>query len=221
MIARNLISESLIPLKTSDSGALALGLMDEFKVSHLPIVNDQELLGVISDTDIFNLNNFDDPVGNHPLSLTGAYVMENDHIYEVMLTFKEHKLTLLPVLNDKKHYVGIITLTSLVHHLTEIAALENPGGVIILEINEKDYSLSEIARIVESNDAKVLSLYITSFPDSTKLEVTLKLNRIDIGPVLQTFHRYNYIIKATFSDTDAYNEGLQDRFDSLMNYLNI
>ena len=64
-------------------------------------------------------------------------------------------------------------------------------------------------------------MYLNSVPDSTKLEITLKLNRIDIGPVLQTFNRYNYIISASFSDQDVYNEGLQDRYDSLMNYLNI
>ena len=79
----------------------------------------------------------------------------------------------------------------------------------------------EIAQIVESNDAKILSLYITSFPDSTKLEVTIKVNRMEIGAILQTFDRYNYVIKATWSQEDAYSEGLQDRFDALMNYLSI
>ena len=221
MLAKAMITETINPLKTSDSGTTALGLMEEFRVSHLPIVNDLELLGVISDTDILNMTNIDDPVGSCPLSVTGAYVREGDHIYEVIKTFNEHHLTLLPVVNDKNHYMGVITMMTLDGCIARITAVDNPGGIIVLEVNEKDYSLSEIAQIVESNDAKVLSMYLNSVPDSTKLEITLKLNRIDIGPVLQTFNRYNYIISASFSDQDVYNEGLQDRYDSLMNYLNI
>jgi hypothetical protein len=88
-------------------------------------------------------------------------------------------------------------------------------------VNEKDYLLTEIAGIVESNDAKILSLYITSHPESTRLEITLKVNRIDIGAILQTLYRYNYTVKASWSKTDSFSEGMQDRFDSLMNYLKI
>jgi hypothetical protein len=98
--------------------------------------------------------------------------------------------------------------------------LNNPGGIIILELNDKDYLLTEIAQIVESNDAKVLGMYLTTFPDSTRIEITLKINKIDVGPVLQTFIRYNYTIKASFSE-DTYTESLQERYNSLMNYLNI
>jgi acetoin utilization protein AcuB len=219
MLAKTMISENITPLKTSDSGTVALAMMDEFRVSHLPIINESDLLGLISDTDIYNMHNIDDPVGNVVLSITGAYVREGEHVYEVIKAFSEHRLTLLPVVNEKNSYLGVITLLTLADRIAWITAVDNPGGIIVLEVNEKDYSLSEISKIVESNDAKVLSLYLHSIPDSTKLEITLKLNRIDIGPVLQTFNRYNYIISASFSDQDVYNEGLQDRFDSLMNYL--
>jgi acetoin utilization protein AcuB len=221
MIARNLLTDPVLPLKPSDTGATALGMMDEYRVAHLPIVDNLEFVGLISDADIYSMNSFEDTVGNHPVSTAGVYVHEEDHIYEAIKEFHEHKLTLLPVLTEKNHYMGAITLQTLVGYLAKLTAVDNPGGIIVLEVNEKDYSLSEIARIVESNDAKVLSLYLNSFPDSTKLEITLKLNRIDIGPLLQTFHRYDYIIRASFSDQDAYNDDLQDRFDSLMNYLNI
>jgi acetoin utilization protein AcuB len=221
MLAKTMISENITPLKTSDSGTVALAMMDEFRVSHLPIVNEVDLLGLISDTDIYNMHNIDDPVGSVVLSITGAYVREGEHVYEVFKAFSEHRLTLLPVVNEKNSYLGVITLLTLADRIARITAVDNPGGIIVLEVNEKDYSLSEISKIVESNDAKVLSLYLHSIPDSTKLEITLKLNRIDIGPVLQTFNRYNYIISASFSDQDVYSEGLQDRFDSLMNYLKI
>ncbi|HTX88984.1 MAG TPA: CBS domain-containing protein [Bacteroidales bacterium] len=220
MLAKQLISDSLMPLRTSDTGADALIFMDEYRVSHLPIVNNQEFLGLISDSDVYNRNNFDEPVGDHQLSLSQAYVFESQHIYDVIRTFASLKLTVLPVLDEKKNYLGCITLGKLVQAMAEMAALNNPGGIIVLEINEKDYVLTEIARIVESNDAKILSLYITSYSDSTKMDVTLKVNRIDVGAILQTFSRFNYIIKASFTE-DTYFENIKERFDSLMNYLNI
>jgi signal-transduction protein with cAMP-binding, CBS, and nucleotidyltransferase domain len=150
----------------------------------------------------------------------GAYVNENQHIYDAIKIFSTLSLSLLPVVTENNQYLGIITLANLIKHLAGIFAINNPGGVIILEINEKDYILTEIAKIVESNDAKVLSLSITSFPDSTKLEVTLKLNRMDIEAILQTFNRYNYSVKAYFSE-DLNHESLKERYDSLMNYLNV
>jgi CBS domain-containing protein len=220
MIAQQLISDIITPLKSFETGADALVLMDELRVSHLPIVNQEEFLGVISDTDILTYNNFTEPVGSHPLSLSNAYIIDNQHIFDVIRIIDAMKLTLLPVLDEKKHYLGSITLTTLCHNISDLMALNNPGGIIILEINDKDYLLTEIAQIVESNDAKVLGMYITTFPDSTRIEVTLKINRIDVGPVLQTFIRYNYTIKASFSE-DSYSESLKERYNSLMNYLNI
>jgi acetoin utilization protein AcuB len=220
MIARQLLSETIIPLRPEETGAGALGMMDELRVSHLPIVEDEEFLGLISDTDILTLDSFTETIGNHPLSLSNAYVMENQHIYDVIRIIDALKLTLVPVLDEKKHYLGSVTLATLSHHLSDLMALNNPGGIIVLEINDKDYLLTEIAQIVESNDAKILGLYITTFPDSTRMEVTLKVNKIDVGPILQTFIRYNYIIKASFSE-DTYTESLQERYNSLMNYLNI
>lgn len=220
MNARQFISNTTVPLKPSDTGAFALSMMKEYRVSHLPIVNDLEYLGLISDRDIYSLNNFEEPVGNHSLSHSRPYVTENQHVYEVIKTFSALKLTLLPVLDGNNQYLGVINLTNVIHLFSEIFAIDNPGGIIVLEINEKDYLLTEIAQIVESNDAKILNLYITSVPGKEKMEVTLKVNKIDIGPILQTFSRYNYTVNASYFE-NTYSEGLQERFDSFMNYLNV
>ncbi len=221
MIARDLITTSFTPLRTSDPVSFAITQMEELRVSHLPIVNDVEFLGLISDSDMLSINDPEEEIGNLRRPLSGAYVTEGQHIFEVMKVFDSLKLSVLPVVNDKNHYLGLITLSRLLKELTSILGVDNPGGIIVLEINDKDYTLTEIAHIVESNDAKILNLYVTSYPDSTQIDVTLKINRIDLGPVLQTFFRYNYLVKASWSHEDAYNEGLRDRFDALMNYLNI
>jgi len=218
MLAKDLISDSIIALKTSDSASLALSLMEEYKVSHLPIVNNIEFLGLIAEEDILSLNMPDEPLGNHKLSLSRPFVNVDQHIFDVITIFSELKLSVLPVLDLKNNYLGIITLLDLVQNLSRIISLNNPGGIIILELNQSDYSLTEIAQIVESNDAKVLNLYITSFTNSTKINVTLKINKIDLTQILRTFNRYDYVVKASFSE-NQYLDDIKDRYDLLMNYL--
>ena len=220
MFAKKLLVDHIIPLKTSDTGAYALNWMDENKVSHLPIVNEVEFLGLISDEDIFLLNNFEEALGNHNLSLNPPFVYEDQHLFEIIKIIAERKLTLVPVLDKKNRYIGSITTQSLTQSLSKIAAVENPGGIIVLEVSYNDYSLSQIAQIVESNDAKVLSLCITSEENSTKIEIAIKLNTKEIASILQTFDRYNYYIKASYTDNEDV-EDLKDRYDSFMNYLNI
>jgi acetoin utilization protein AcuB len=220
MLAKELISTSIVPLRTSDTGQDAQRIMEEFKVSHLPIVNNIDFLGLISEDDIYSLNDPSEAIGNHTLSLTRPFVDQYQHIYDVIELFTTEKLSIVPVLNKSNHYLGVITIQDLVIHFGQITAVQNPGGIIILELNENDYTMSEIARIIESNDAKILSSYITSHPDSTKLEITLKINKIDIYPILQTFDRYKYNVIASFSESNLKTD-LLERYNSLMTYLNL
>lgn len=220
MLAKDLITDTIPPLKTSDSGLKALNWMDEFKVFHLPIVNNQDFLGLISDADILDMNTPEEPIGAHQLSLIRPYVLENQHLYDVLKVVKSLQISIVPVLNEDNHYVGNIPLLSLVDHFATAVSVQNPGGIIILELNSNNYSLSEIAQIVEGNDAKILSLYINPTPDSNLIELVLKLNREDLRRVIQTFIRYQYTIKASLQQGDFEDE-LKQRFDMFMNYINM
>lgn len=220
MLAKDLITDEIPPLKTSDTGLMVINWMDEFKVSHLPIVNNHEYLGLISDTDILDLNITDEEIGKHKLSLIRPFVKENQHVYEVIKMISNMKLTVLPVLDENENYLGLIPLTSLLQQFSILAATREPGGIIVLEMNELDYSLSQIAQIVEGNDGKILSCYLNSLPDSTRIEVTLKINKTDISGILQTFNRYNYTVKASFHQSE-FSDDMKNRFDSFMNYINI
>lgn len=220
MLAKSLIDETILPAKTSDSATLALTWMDEHKISHYPIANNGNYLGLISEDDIYLCEAFDEPLGNQNLSLNNPYVFENQHIYEVLKIFSELQLTALPVIDNKKNYLGVISLKKLMHAVSKFASLDTPGAIIVLEINQNDYTLSEISQIVESNDAKILSLFVTPHDDSTKIEVSLKLNKMEINSLLQTFYRYNYHITHIITDqTDI--DDLRDRYESLMKYLGI
>ena len=221
MVAGDLISQNIPPLKTSDTGQTALNLMEIFRISHLPIVNSQDFLGLISDSDIYDMNQPEEPIGNHELTLLKPYVTTEQQFFEVIGLASRLKLTVIPVLDNNNHYKGVITTTDLIRHIAGISSMEQPGGIIVLETTERDYSLSQIAQIVESNNIKVLSMYITSPVESTKLEVTLKVNSTDLVSVIRIFERYNYDVKTWVTTDDSLDRFYSERFDLLMKYLNM
>lgn len=221
MVAKEMTSEVIPALQTSDTGLTALNWMDIFKVTHLPIVNDKEFLGLISENDIYDLNMPEEPLGNHYLSLLRPYVMENQHVFEIMELASRLKLSLVPVLDHRKNYLGVISITDLLHYFADLSALKNPGGIVVIELNSNDYSFSQIAQIVEGNDAKILGAYITSNPNSVKMELTLKLNVTDLTSIKQTFYRYNYTVLGSYMKHDDEEDLLEDRLNNLLKYLNI
>lgn len=221
MLAIELISDVVPSIKTSDTGVKALNWMEIFRVSHLPIVNNKEFLGLISDTDIYDLNLADEPIGNHSLSLFSPYVTADQHIYEVIELVHRLNLTVVPVLDEHKNYLGLITSNDIIKYFAELAAVNNPGGIIVLELHQNDYSLTQIAQIVESNDAKILSLYIHSPKESVKLEVIIKVNRTDLSSVIQTFERFNYEIKASYMEDEELDSLYNNRYEEFMKYLSI
>lgn len=219
MTAEQLISDTIIPLRTSDTGEDALSLMNEFYIRHLPIVNNEQLLGLISEDDILD-HDVEEAVGSYSLSMVRPYLKYNDHIYEILRLIAQHQLTVIPVVDDEENYIGLVTLESIVQFFAKTASFSEPGSIIVLEVSKRDYMLSEIARIVESENAAVLSSFITTNLDSTQVDVTIKVNSQHVQSIIATFGRYDYVIKATFNETE-YIDSLKERYDALMSYLNV
>ncbi len=220
MKALELISEEIPPLTHTDTGEKALRWMDEFKVSHLPVLKNGNFVGVISESDILDKLNLEDTLDKLFDHLPSPYVFENAHIYEVLAKISEHKLSVLPVLDAEEKYLGCTSIHHLITLIANTGSIKESGGIIVLEVNEIDYSMAQIAQIVEGNNAKILSSYIMSPSDSSKLEVTLKINKIELGSIIRTFERYDYVIKASFQKSEG-DDDVQFRYDALMNYLNL
>jgi acetoin utilization protein AcuB len=220
MIAKDLITDEVPPLKTTDSGSKALRWMDEFKVSHLPVVNGKTFVGIISDADIFDLNTPEEEICKLRIPLVRPFVTEGQHAFDVLKIMSELNLTTMAIVDEEYNFIGTITYKSFIEKLAALSAIKDPGGIIILEMATNNYSLSQIAQIVEGNDAKILACYLTSSLDSTQVEVTLKINKDDLSAILQTFFRYNYTVKASFHQS-AFSEDMKERFDQLMHYINI
>ena len=218
MRAKELITEEIPPLTHTDSGEKALRWMDEFKVSHLPVLKNGNFVGVISESDVLDKMDLVESLDKLFDHLPRPYVFENEHIYEVLSKISEHRISILPILDENEKYLGC---TSVYHLLTVIAntgSIKETGGIIVLEVNSIDYSMAQIAQIVESNNAKILSSYIMSSVDSTKLEVTLKINQVELSRIIRTFERYDYIIKESYQKSEG-DEDIQNRYDALMNFL--
>ncbi|WP_027473054.1 CBS domain-containing protein [Saccharicrinis fermentans] len=221
MLAKDLISDIVPALRTSDSGLNALNWMEVFRVSHLPIVNNKELLGLVTDTDIYDINKPEEPLGNLPLSLTAPFVTQDQHIYAVIEVASRLQLTVVPVLSDKNEYLGLITQTDLLKNFADLIAVHTPGGIVEIDVPSYDYSISEIARIIEDSDTKVLSFYLNQNKASDTLKITIKLNREDITPVLRAFDRYDYTVSASYSEHNTVDEVTKKNYDALIRYLNI
>jgi CBS domain-containing protein len=221
MLARDFVSETVPALKTSDSGMDALYWMDIFRISHLPIVNNNEFLGLISDKDIYDLNMAEEPIGNHDLSLIRPYVYIDQHIFDILGLAADLHLTVIPVLDNDKKYHGVITQEDLISYFGKLSSLDQPGGLLVLEMSENDYSLSQIAQIAESNNIKILSFYIHQKENSTKLDVVMKLNTTDLTSLIKTFERYDYTIKASYTEDENMDALFENRYEEFLRFLNI
>jgi acetoin utilization protein AcuB len=220
MLAVELISDAVPPVHTSDSIQKVFDRMAEFRVRHLPIVNEEQFLGLLSEDDLIEEPDYNTPIGALALSLVNPYVLEEQHIYDVIRLFYEQNLSVVPVLDAKKDYQGLISINTMNEYFAKLTSVSEPGGIIVLEISNKNNSLAHMSQIVESDNAQILSSYTRTFPESTRMEVTLKVNKQDISNIIATFLRYEYDVKATFNFTD-HNDNAKDRFDSFMNYLNL
>lgn len=220
MVAKELISNNIPPLKTTDSGDKALNWMSDFHVTHLPIIEEGKLVGLISEDDIFDLDHPELPIKAHNLGLRKPFIMANEHIYEVIKKVIQLNLSVIPVIGEELKYLGVITHESLLDYFAQSASMQQPGGILIIEVKSRDYSMSEIARLVESEGASILSSLVTSPSNASLVEITLKINRQELRAIINVFQRFNYNVKASFQEND-YTQSLKERYDSLMKYLEV
>jgi CBS domain-containing protein len=223
VIAENLITESIPTVTPDEIGSKVLTLMEIYRVSHLPVVVGKEYFGVVSDKDIYDAENFDEKIEKYifPILLQ-PHVHVNQHIFEVVGVALGCGVSIVPVLEEDHSYIGSISRTDLTFKLAELFSSNEPGGIIVLELTEISYSLSQIAQIIEGNNARILSLYIHKpSPSSKELNVTIKVNVVELSGIIQTFTRYDYLIKATYMDQSQIKNFFDDRYDQFMRYINI
>lgn len=218
MNAIDIITPDVPPLRPEDDIARALEWMEAFKVSHLPVVSDGRLVGMVKEDELIDRNDANAPIGHVMDQVELPFVRAGQHLYKVIELFSERGLTVVPVLGEMGEYLGSITEHEALRRMAESAGIHEPGGVVVLEMNQADLSLQLISRIVEGSDARLISLFTRTLPDTNRLEVTLKINRQEISDILQTFERYDIFVKHTYQGS-RFHEDLRDRYDELMRYI--
>jgi CBS domain-containing protein len=220
MKASEIISEVIPPLVHTDSGEKALLWMDEFQVNHLPVLKNGNFVGVLSESELLDQADLEPSLDELFQHLPRPFVFADAHLFDILKHFSLFKLTALPVLDRQEQYLGVISSQDLLQLLAQSTGVKEIGSVLVLEMDANNYALSQIAQIVESNQAKILNLFVNSEPDSTKIQVSLKINQQNLSAIIRTFERYDYNVLASYQAEDQHNE-LQERYDELMLYLNM
>ena len=219
MQANKLISSTIESIHPDEDGNRALEMMDLFRVNHLAVVKNNYFLAVVSDKEIMNWESSDEYIQEHLNNLASPHVKYNQHLFDIIEVLEKNNLSVVPVLDEENQYKGVVTNRKLMYTIAKTATIQSKGGVIILEMNDIDYSLTEISSIIESNNAKILSSYIISKPNSRDIEVTLKLNKKDISAIIKDFERHEYKISASYKEEETDHDFLE-RYESLMRFLN-
>jgi signal-transduction protein with cAMP-binding, CBS, and nucleotidyltransferase domain len=219
MLLKDFITKEYPVLKSFDTGEYALSMMDELKVQHLPLVDDGVYKCLLSEKDLLAMPDPLAPV-TEP-ALFAPDVTENSHLHEVIARMSRYRLTLLPVVDSEGKYIGVITRDRLIDAMAELCNAETSGSVVVLEMWPQDYVLSDIARIIEANNAHVLNLLYNIEQDTGRLRITIKIDLEDVTPVIRSFERFNYTVLYHFMEKGMVDEVLQQRMDELLYYMNM
>lgn len=220
MRASHILSEQIPPLLHTDSGEKALLWMDEFQVNHLPVLKNGNFVGLVSESELLDQISLEESLDELFQHLPRPFAFADAHLFDLLQHFALFKLTVLPVLDRQENYLGVISAQELLQLLADTSGLNESGSVLVLEMNANDYTLAQIAQIVESNHAKILNLFVSYLPDSTKIQVNLRINQQNLSAIIRTFERYDYHILVSYEDSQQSNE-LQDRYQELMHYLSM
>lgn len=222
MIAEDLINHMIPPLKGDDDAHKAIVWMEEFRCNYMPVVENGKLLGFISEEIILETNEIEKSVKEFDLVGQNCYVQLDTHFYDILKVAADNKLQVIAVLNEDQSYCGLITVQDTLTSFAQTAAVQLPGGILVLSMNHVDYSLSEISRLIEENHAKVLSSLVKEDPlDSAKLRLTLKINQVDLLRIVATLERFGYKVIGRYQDTKPVGDDGRERIDMLLRYLDI
>lgn len=220
MIAEELINQMIPALKMHDTAEKAIVWMEELKTDELPVQDDGRFRGLVSEEMILESNNLDLKIGEFKYYAENSYVLYNQHFFDIVRVGQENKASLVAILDDDKSFMGVSSLVDTVKAFGNTTTIQHEGGIIMLSIRVIDYSLSEISRIVEADNVKILGTCISNHPQNDHIYLTIKLDTTDLTRVIATLDRFKYTIVAKFHSTLA-DEMDMGRIDNLFKYLDL
>lgn len=221
MVAKEIINSMIPPLKAADDAHKAMVWMEEFRCNHLPVLEENRLVGFISEEIIIESNDIEKKLGDFQLIGKNCTVGPESHFYDILKVAGEHKLQLVAVVNEEQEYLGVIAVQDIITSFAQTAAVQMPGGILVISLDLIDYSLAEISRLIEENNAKILStIMVEDTMDVKKVKLTVKINQLDLTRIVATMERFGYKIIGRYQEDQKEFQD-KDRIDMLMRYLDM
>lgn len=220
MLTRDLINNNIPRLQLQDTVGKALRLINDFRISHLPVVADNKFLGLVSEDDLLDAEDDKLPVEVLQNTFLNAAVRGDLHFLNAVNSSIQFDTTVVPVLNAEDEYSGVITTPDLLKMLGNFAGANEIGGIVVIEMERSQFAISEISRIVESNDCTILHMNTTTDAVTGLLTVTLHINKREIAAIVATFERYDYDVVYHFG-TERFENEIGSNYRNFMNYLDI
>ncbi len=220
MTTLQLIDNTIPQLHLQDTVAKALQLMNDFKITHLPVVSEEKFLGLISEDDLLDEANNKLTIEFLQNNFIPAAVNSGQHFLKAVSICNLYQANIIPVINDAHELMGSIRGYTLLNAMGNFCGANEYGALVVLEMEQSRFAISEINSIVESDDAVILHLNISPLPQSQLLEVTLQINKKEISTIIATFERYEYSV-SYYSGEELFENDISTNYQNLMNYLDI
>lgn len=214
----NYITNDFKAIDSQETIGAVQDFFDDLTFSHFPIIEEEIYIGSIASNDIETFDS-NKKVSDYKYSLEGFFARNNMIWLDVLEVFAKNNTNLIPVLDEKNKYIGYYEMSDIIKFFNETPFLSEQGKIIIIRKKDIDYSASQISQIVESNDGKLLGLFVSA-TDADSIEITLKISIGPVNEIIQAFRRYDYEIISDHNE-DSYITTLKERSDYLDKYLNI
>jgi acetoin utilization protein AcuB len=220
MLTGELLSQTLPYLHLHDKVYQALQLMNDNHVTHLPIVEGEKYIGIISEEDLLIAENDTASLETLRQSFGNASVKRDEHFLKAIQLAAENGLSVVPVVSSENEIISVVAYSDLLKYASEFMSLNEPGGLIVLEMEAKQYSFNEISKLVETNDAQITQLNTSVDMETGIMQVTIRINKPEVSDIVASFQRHEYNVKYYFGE-ELYTNELRSNYDNLMNYLKI
>jgi len=220
MLCRQLLSQTLPFLRPTDTVFQALNVMADHQVLHLPIGEGIQFAALVSETALQAIDEDQQTLQQVASIWQPISVNSEDHFLMALQVAAQHQLTVVPVVGAEQELIGTLLPSDLIQAMATFMRLDEPGGLVVLEMEPRQYAFSEMSRLVETHDAQITQLNTRILPESGQLSVTIRLNKPEISDIVATFQRYEYNVVCFFGE-ELYTNQLRNNYDNLMSYLNV
>lgn len=218
MNTEDYIINDILPFEGTSKIMDVQNVFNQLTFSHIPVKKDGVYIGCISENDAHSFDG-DKSLNDYLFALDTFFVRKRTNWLDILEAFAVHECNIMPVLGKNNKYLGYYELLDIMNLFYNTPFLSESGGIIVVEKGGREHSFSEICQIIESNDAKILGVFISNIENDT-IRTTIKMGHTGMNAIVQTFRRYNYHIVSKHEE-DKFLDDLKDRSNYLDKYLNI